>query len=488
MAMSIELVKDFIETNKDKYLRLADDIWQYAELGYHEEKSAAAHIEFLEAAGFDVREGVAGIPTAFVAEAGSGGPVIAILGEFDALSGLSQESLATQSCPSSEIGNGNGHGCGHHLLGTSAHLAAVAIKEALQRDGIEGTVRFYGCPAEEGGWGKTYMTRAGLFDDVDAAITWHPGVYNATMNFESLSVKQAYFRFKGIAAHAGATPHLGRSALDALELMNIGTNFLREHMISDARVHYAITDAGGVAPNVVQPSAAALYMIRAPHNRDAQALYERVCNIARGAALMAECELEIEVHSACSNLLRNNTLNELMQAKLEQFGAPSYERKEREFAESMHRTTRPEETEMAGRMLQAVWREPKALFDGIDPLDSDRPKQMHGSTDVGDVSWVTPTVQCMTACFAFGTSPHSWQWVAQGKSTIAHKGMVLAAKAMAATALELFTNPLLLSAARTELVELLARDPYVCPIPAEVNPPLPKLSPGLQDRGVGVSV
>ncbi|SFU08834.1 aminobenzoyl-glutamate utilization protein B [Paraburkholderia aspalathi] len=455
--MSIELVQDFIESSKDKYIQLSDDIWQYAELGYTEQKSAAAHIAFLKSAGSTVREGVAGIPTAFVAQAGSGGPVIGILGEFDALSGLSQESLALRSCPSSESdnGNGNGHGCGHHLLGTSAHLAAVAVKNALERNGIEGTVRFYGCPAEEGGWGKTFMTRAGLFDDVSAAITWHPGVANTIMNMESLAVKQAYFRFKGVAAHAGASPHLGRSALDALELMNIGTNFLREHMIPDARVHYAITDAGGVAPNVVQPNAAALYMIRAPRNRDASELYERICNIARGAALMTDCELEIEVHSACSNLLRNTTLNELMQAKLKEFGAPDYDSDELQFAESMHRTTRPEEIEMAGRMLQAAWRQPKALFDGVDALHNDRPSKMHGSTDVGDVSWVTPTVQCMTACFAFGTSPHSWQWVSQGKSAIAHKGMVLAA-------------------ARTELAERLAVEPYVCPIPEGVQQPLPK--------------
>jgi aminobenzoyl-glutamate utilization protein B len=472
--VSIELVQDFIESSKDKYIQLSDEIWQYAELGYTEQKSAAAHIAFLKSAGFTVREGVAGIPTAFVAEAGSGGPVIGILGEFDALSGLSQESLALSCCPSNEIVNGNGHGCGHHLLGTSAHLAAVAVKNALERNGMEGTVRFYGCPAEEGGWGKTFMTRAGLFDDVCAAITWHPGVANTIMNVESLAVKQAYFRFKGVAAHAGASPHLGRSALDALELMNIGTNFLREHMIPDARVHYAITDAGGVAPNVVQPKAAALYMIRAPRNRDAQELYERVCNIARGAALMTDCELEIEVHSACSNLLRNTTLNELMQAKLKQFGAPQYDNDELQFAESIHRTTRPDEIEMSGRMLAAAWRQPKALFDGVDALNNDRPSKMGGSTDVGDVSWVTPTVQCMTACFAFGTSPHSWQWVAQGKSAIAHKGMVLAAKTMAATALELYTNPLLLAAARTELAERLAVEPYVCPIPEGVQPPLPK--------------
>ena len=462
----------FVDEHGQRYAKLSDEIWRYAELGYQERDSARLHIDYLKEAGFAVREGVAGIPTAFVAEAGEGGPVIGILGEFDALSGLSQESLALSCQPSSEIANGNGHGCGHHLLGTSAHLAAVAVKKMLDDAGLQGRVRFYGCPAEEGGWGKTYMARAGLFDDLGAALTWHPGVFNGIMNLESLAVVQAYFRFTGISAHAGASPHLGRSALDALELMNVGTNFLREHMIPDARVHYAITDAGGVAPKVVQPRAEALYMIRAPRNADASEVYARVCDIARGAALMTGCELQIQMHSACSNIMLNDVLNRAMHAQLAHFGAPSYEQAELGFAASMHGTTRPEEIEMAGRMLQNAWKDPKPLYDGVEALDSARPMRMHASTDVGDVSWVTPTAQCMTACFAFGTSPHSWQWVAQGKSSIAHKGMLLAAKTMAGTAMELFQNPALLAAARQELDQRLGGKPYVCPIPADVMPPL----------------
>lgn len=474
--MSTKFVDDFIEAHRENYFALSDAIWKSAELGYQELESARAHIDYLKSAGFAVREGVAGIPTAFVAEAGQGGPIIGILGEFDALSGLSQQSMALSCQPSSEISNGNGHGCGHHLLGTSAHYAAVAVKDYLAQRGLPGTVRFYGCPAEEGGWGKTYMARAGLFNDLDAALTWHPGVFNGVMNYEALAVKQAYFRFTGISAHAGASPHLGRSALDALELMNVGVNFLREHMLPDARVHYAITDAGGVAPNVVQPKAEALYMIRAPHNKDVSELYERVCAIAQGAALMTGCQMEVEIHSACSNIVLNTVLNELMHGKLSELGVPRYEDDELGFAASIHGTVRPEEIEMAGRMLQAAWRNPKPLFEGVEPLDSKRPVRIHGSTDVGDVSWVTPTAQCMTACFAFGTSPHSWQWVSQGKSPIAHKGMLLAAKTIAATALELFAKPELLAAAKSELAERLGGKSYECPIPEGVNPPLSELA------------
>jgi len=471
-SVSTRFVDEFIENHRDHYIKLSDSIWNQAELGYQEWQSSAAHIAYLKEAGFTLQEGVAGIPTAFVAEAGNGGPVIGILGEFDALSGLSQQSMATSCQPSSEIANGNGHGCGHHLLGTSAHYAAVAVHQYLKAHGLRGTVRFYGCPAEEGGYGKTYMARAGLFDDLDAALTWHPGVFNGVMNIEALAVKQAYFRFKGVSAHAGASPHLGRSALDALELMNVGVNFLREHMLPDARVHYAITDAGGVAPNVVQPRAEALYMVRAPHNHQVQELYERVCAIADGAALMTGCQVEVEVHSACSNIVLNTVLNKLMHEKLSELGAPRYEANELDFAASIHETLRKDEVEMAGRMLTVAWRNPKPLFDGVEPLDSTRPQRMHGSTDVGDVSWVTPTAQCMTACFAFGSSPHSWQWVSQGKSPIAHKGMLLAAKTIAATALELFARPELLTLAREELVERIDGKSYECPIPSEVQPPV----------------
>lgn len=463
---------DFIDAKAKDYIALSDRIWEFAELGYQEIQSSQAHIDYLERAGFKVTKGVAGIPTAFVAEAGEGGPVIGILGEFDALSGLSQESQLLECRISSEITNGNGHGCGHHLLGTSAHFAAAAVKDYLEREGMPGRVRFFGCPAEEGGYGKTFMVKAGLFDDVDAALTWHPGVVNAIMNMNALAVKQVYFRFTGISAHAGGSPHLGRSALDALELMNVGVNFLREHMLPDARVHYAITNAGGTAPNVVQANAEALYMIRAPRNRDVNELYERVEAIAKGAAMMTGCTVDMRFDSACSNIVLNTPLNHLMHKNLARLGTPAYNDSDLAFAGAMQKTTRREEVEMAGRMFRAAWRDPKPMFDSVQRYDPAEAITLHGSTDVGDVSWVTPTVQCMTACFAFGTSPHSWQWVSQGKSSIAHKGMTLAAKTIAATAIDLFNDPALIAAAKADLAERLHGDAYESPIPDGATAPI----------------
>jgi aminobenzoyl-glutamate utilization protein B len=472
--MDIKTIERLVADHADDYIELADEIWTYAELGYQERNSAKAHIDKLEKVGFSVRTGVAGIPTAFIAEAGSGSPVIGILGEFDALSGLSQESLALSCEPSTEIVNGNGHGCGHHLLGAGAHLAALTVKMLLEARKMPGTVRFYGCPAEEGGWGKSFMARAGVFDDLDAALTWHPWMSTTVWNMEALAVKQVYFHFTGISAHAGHSPHLGRSALDAMELMNIGTNYLREHIIPEARVHYAVTNSGGVAPNVVQPKAEVLYMIRAPRNQDVNDIYGRVCDIARGAALMSGCDVQVRVHSACSNLMLNNTLNTLMQANLEQFGAPTYDDDELRFAASMHSTVRAEEIEMANRMQKSAWTEPKALFDAVAPLEiKEKPDRLYGSTDVGDVAFVTPTAQCFTTCYAFGTSPHSWQWVAQGKSSIAHKGMLLAARTITATAMDLFDDPGLIEKARAELDQRLGGKPYICPIPEDVDPPIP---------------
>jgi aminobenzoyl-glutamate utilization protein B len=474
--VQFQAIDELIEFHSDHYAAISDEIWRFAELGYQERNSARIHIENLKQAGFTVREGVAGIPTAFVAEAGSGGPIIGILGEFDALSGLSQSSMALTCTTSTEISNGNGHGCGHHLLGTGAHLAAVTVKRMLEEQGLRGTIRFYGCPAEEGGWGKSFMARAGLFDDLDAALTWHPWTTNLMWNVETLAVKQVYFQFSGIAAHAGNSPHLGRSALDAVELTNVGANYLREHIIPAARLHYAVTNSGGVAPNVVQPKAEVLYMIRAPRNSDVDDVYERVCNVARGAALMTSCELTIKVHSACSNLVFNDVLNQLMQKNLERFGKPQYNADEFGFAESMYGTVRAEEIEMAGRMLQSAIKNPKPLFDGVIPLATGPRGQLHGSTDVGDVSWITPTAQCFTACFTFGTSPHSWQWVAQGKSSIAHKGMLIAAKTIAATALDLFTDRDLLEQAKAELDRQRGGNPYLCPIPEGVDPPISALA------------
>ena len=466
----IENLSAFVEENGAMYTALADRIWDIAELGYQEYKSAALHLDALKQAGFRISEGVAGIPTAFVAEAGEGGPVIAILGEYDALPGLSQESGAYVCRPSPDGENGNGHGCGHHLLGTASHLAAVAVKDALQRAGVPGRVRYYGCPAEEGGAGKTFMARAGLFDDVDAAVTWHPAPTTSVFSRRFIANVQAYFRFTGKASHAAATPHLGRSALDAVELTNVGVNYLREHMLPDARVHYAVTNSGGSLPNVVQANAEVLYLVRAPRNEEATALYERVCDVARGAALMTGCKLEIVFDKAVSNLVLNRTLSHVMHRQLLALGGPAFDSDDVEYARLMQQHAIPEEEiESAGRSLGQATRFPKPLFDGVLPYDPNSEPNLPASSDVGDVSWVTPTVQCFTTCYAFGTAGHSWQWVSQGKSSIAHKGMLLAAKAMAGTAMELFNSPDVLAQARQELTGRLGGKPYICPIPDHIQ-------------------
>lgn len=460
----------FIEENREVFTAISDTIWNFAELGYEEVRSAALHIQYLEKAGFRVKKGVADIPTAFVAEAGSGGPVIAILGEYDALSSLSQESGAFTCRPSNENDNGNGHGCGHHLLGTAAHLAAAAVKDALDRSGLPGTIRFYGCPAEEGGSGKAFMARAGLFDDVDAALSWHPAPVTSVWMQGSLANVQVSFRFTGKASHAAASPHLGRSALDAVELTNVGVNYLREHMLPEARVHYAVTDTGGRSPNVVQANAEVVYLVRATTGDEVQELYERVCNVARGAALMTGCKLEIDFSKGCSNLVLNTTLNKVIHRHLVEQSGPSFDAADYEFATQMQeRALLAEDIESMGRTFGQAMRKPRALFEGVAPFDSSRDYPASGSTDVGDVSWVTPTAQCLTACYAFGTPAHSWQWVAQGKSSIAHKGMLLAARTLAATAIELLQSPDLLTEARAEFNERLNGKKYVCPIPDSVS-------------------
>ncbi|WP_321949145.1 M20 family metallopeptidase [Paraburkholderia sp. J10-1] len=475
------LATAFIDEHAPRYTALADAIWQLAEVRYEETVSAALHIDALEAAGFRVTRGVAGIPTAFVAEytndsqgaaTADNAPVVAILGEYDALSGLSQEAGALACHPASDIANGNGHGCGHHLLGTAAHLAAVAAAAELKATGRPGTVRFYGCPAEEGGSGKTFMARAGCFDDVDAALSWHPATHTGVFAASSLANIQAYFRFHGRASHAAASPHLGRSALDAVELMNVGVNYLREHMLPEARVHYAVTNTGGLSPNVVQANAEVLYLVRAPRNDQARDLYARVCDVARGAALMTGCRLEIVFDKACSNLLQNTILNRVVDRHLHAFGAPAWSEPETAFARALQQETlSAEDIDSAARSLTHAWREPQPLFDRIDPYEPGNEKPLYGSTDVGDVSWVTPTAQCFVSCFAFGTPFHSWQLVAQGKTSLAHKGMLLAAKTLAAAALDLLAHPRLAAEAKAELIERRRGKPYECPIPADV--PLP---------------
>ena len=463
-----------IDKEAPLFRNLSDAIWDNPETCYLEKKSAALQIQALRELGFTVEENLAGIPTAFSGRFGSGKPVIGLLGEFDALSGLSQKADVAVQEPITP--GAPGHGCGHNLLGTAAIAAAAAVKSYLEA-GHPGTVIYYGCPAEEGGSGKAFMARDGVFDELDCALTWHPGDTNVTPICSSLANCQISYHFKGIAAHAAGAPHLGRSALDAVELMNVGVQFLREHIIPEARVHYAITNSGGYSPNVVQPTADVLYLIRAPKTPQVQEIYERVNNIARGAALMTDTQVEITFIKACSNIVPNTVLSELMQKNMEELGAPSYTEPEVEAAYAIAATYADRAESPEGILRNLSPADAKAtraklngpIYDCVIPL-AQRETVMPGSSDVGDVSWVCPTAQISAVTQAAGTPGHSWQLVAQGKSSIAHKGMLFAAKVMAASAIDLLEDPAAVQQARDELADRLDHKPFVSPIPKDVIP------------------
>ncbi len=464
-----------IESMKPHFTTLSDSIWDFAELKFEEKQSAGVLANALEENGFVVRRGVAGMDTAFIGEFGHGKPVIAFLGEFDALAGMSQMAGVAEAKPLEP--DATGHGCGHNLLGVGSLMAAIALARHMKANNLPGTVRYYGCPGEEGGSGKTFMVRAGLFDDVDAALTWHPAPFNGVRSTNNLAVLEYFYRFKGVASHASNAAHLGRSALDAVELMNVGVNFLREHMPQDCRVHYAITDAGGKAANVVQAKAEVLYLIRAPEMRQALDLAARVDKVARGAAMMTETEVEIVFDTASTNLLPNITLETAMHENMVALGPIAFDEADQAFAKVIQDTFTEEAIKSSIRLYQIkgdVFSNGK--IDGSTPLHlglRDFEGQSHfraGSTDVGDVSWVTPTAQCWTPAWAIGTNPHTWQVVAQGKSPAAHKAMAHAAKTLASTGLSLMTSPELLESVKKEWLEKTEGSDYVCPIPADVMP------------------
>ncbi len=457
-----------VEAKQDAFIGLSDRIWGMPELNYQEHRSAAEHVAALQAEGFRVTTGLAGIPTAVMGEAGEGGPVIAILGEFDALPELSQEAGVAEHRPLP--GNGPGHACGHNLLGSGAMLAATAVKDWLAAQGIPGRVRYYGCPAEEGGAAKTFMVRDGVFADVDAAISWHPAAFSGVNVADSLAILLVDFSFTGRASHAAAAPHLGRSALDAVELMNVGVNYMREHMPSDARIHYAHLDSGGIAPNVVQAKAKVRYLVRAAELPALWSLVERVKKVAEGAALMTETTVTSAVVSAMSNLLANSPLERAMFRNFERLGPPEFDDADRAFASQIQATVTQDDIVSAFRRV-GVPVTTAPLCDQIIPLEA-RGAKMVGSTDVGDVSWAVPTVQARGATYAVGTPGHSWQLTAQGKTPAAHKGMVHVAKVMAATAADILSDPALLAQAKQDHTERLSRTPYVCPLPEGLAPSL----------------
>ncbi|MDE3081042.1 MAG: amidohydrolase [Paracoccaceae bacterium] len=458
---------DLVEGRREAYRALANRVYDTPEILYTEYASADAHEEQLRAEGARVSRGVAGIPTAVVGEWGEGGPVIAILGEYDALPELGQEPGVAEPRPT----GGPGHGCGHNLLGSAAMMAAAALADWLKESGLPGTVRYYGCPAEEGGAAKTFMVREGLFDDVAAAITWHPASMNGVDAPISLANTRIDYTFHGRAAHAAGAPELGRSALDAVELMNIGVNYMREHMPDDARIHYAYLDAGGTAPNVVQAKATVRQLIRARDLAGLRDLIARVDKIAEGATLMTETRVERRIVSGVSNLMGNRAMEQAMQAAFDRLGAPVFDTEDRDFAEAIRKTLTRDHIAASFRRMGMAPDYGKPLADFVAPLE--RPHTGgEGSTDVGDVSWAVPTVQARVATCAIGTPFHTWQLTAQGKSPMAHKGMEHAAKVMATTARTLFEQPEVLAAARAEHAAKMTETPYLCPMPDEVRPPI----------------
>ncbi|WP_394234806.1 M20 family metallopeptidase [Niallia oryzisoli] len=464
-------ISDYIEKRRETFIQLSDKIWETPEIHFEEYQSSEYLYRALEGEGFQVERNIAGLQTGFMASFGSGKPVVAILGEFDALPGLSQKKGLTENDPIST--GGHGHGCGHNLLGTGAFAAAVAVKEYMEQTGLKGTVRYYGCPAEENGSGKAYMARAGLFDDVDFSLSWHPETKPVIMNYSTLANYAVRFIFNGKSAHAAAAPHLGRSALDAVELMNIGVNYLREHMIPEARVHYAITDTGGNSPNVVQAHAVVAYLIRAPKKKQVIELYNRVHDIAKGAAMMTGTKVEVSFEGAASDLIPNTTLAETMHKNLTVIGVPTYDEFDQKYAKEIRESLSPEDREAAllgfDKNTAETLRE-KHIADVIPPF-SKKEIMLSGSTDVGDVSWIVPTMQCMTACWALGTPFHTWQVVSQGAMPIGHKGMLQAGKVIACTAIEVMENPEILDQAKKEHQKRLEGEAYFSLIPEGQEPP-----------------
>jgi aminobenzoyl-glutamate utilization protein B len=462
----------YLDEQDEQLSYLARQIWDHPEIALEERFACTLLADQLAEAGFSVERGVGQLSTAFVAEWGSGTPIIGILGEYDALPGLSQQMAADRS----PIQNGGpGHGCGHNLFGVACLGAALALKTAMQTQQIAGTIRYYGCPAEETLVGKTFMARAGVFDDLDAALAWHPGDINAVWAGSSLAMNSFKVNFHGLSSHAAADPHNGRSALDGAQLMDVGVNYLREHIIPEARIHSVIT-SGGQAPNVVPAYAQIWYFVRAPRRDQVDAIYARVLDIAKGAALMSGTTYDIDFVTGCYELLPNLALSRLVLEKLQAIGDLSFTAEEQAFARKLQGTFAPGTLAHAFALTQRlVSREldptliETSLWQQILP-HIETPIVLPGSTEVGDVSQITPTAQLTTCCWPLGTPGHSWQIVASSGSSIGSKGMLLAAKALALTGLDLLTRPDLLAAARAEFARKQNGRPYASPLPEGAVP------------------
>jgi len=463
---------DWISANEKMIKESSDEVWKLAELGLVEEKSSKYLAKILEEHGFAIEMGVADMPTAFVATYGKGDPTIGFMGEYDALPGLSQKPVPYQD-PIKE--RAPGHGCGHNIHGVTGVMGAIATKTAMEKHGLDGTLKFFGTPAEETYSGKVFMVRAGCFDGVDAVFSHHPGHFNVAGLGSTLSMNSVKFHFYGKTAHAAATPYVGRSALDGVELMNMGVNFMREHVVQEARVHYVIEE-GGMQPNVVPDYARTWYYIRAPEREQVAQIYDWVLKIAEGAALMSQTKLKVEFIEGLSNELPSKSLSELVIANMREIGAPEYTNEEMKFAKEMAKTvTKEAKSEQLRASKRPGWEQ--LVEDDVhidreihDPWD--KGIVWPGSTDTGDVSWVAPTMEFSTATATLEAAGHDWQWTACCGMSIGHKSLIFATKVMAGSAVELITKPDLLKKVKDEHAEKMAGRKYVCPIPEDVKPPL----------------
>ena len=471
-----QIIRDAVREKAQIITGLNRAVWEYAELGYQETKSAAAIIKALEDDGFTVTKELAGIPTAFKAVWGSGSPVVGILGEYDALPGLSQKAGTAEPVP--DEGHTTGHGCGHCALGAGAAGAAMAAKAYLEQSGKTGTLVFFGCPAEEQGFGKGFMAKARCFDGVDMMFTWHPADQNVPMGTRMVANYKVRFDFTGISAHAGAAPEKGRSALDACELMNVGVNYMREHVISDARIHYAYLDNGGEAPNVVQDHAVIRYEVRSPWVSQVKDLFERVKNVARGASIMTDTTVDCELAMAFTEYIPNNALAAVADECMREVGAPKWDEDDYAMAREFLNTYPPVTMETIKSQIIEVFGEDRLeeilerpLDSEIHPFNPHKIKLTAGSTDVGDVGYAAPTLNINIATACIGNVGHSWQMVAQTCSPLAHKGLLTAAKVMALACVRTMDRPDVIEAAKKEVTKRNGGH-YTCPLPDSVMPPL----------------
>ncbi|GHV39036.1 peptidase M20 [Synergistales bacterium] len=475
----LEQIEKIIEKKQALLLDVSHKIWGFAELPYAETRSCALLCETLRKEGFTVEEGVAEMPTSFTGTFinGAGKPVMGFLGEFDALDILSQEAGNPVRCPVKE--GFPGHGCGHNALGAGSLGAAIALKEYLMANGKPGTVVYYGCAAEEGAGAKQFMARAGLFDSVDFIYTWHPANHSGVDGKGSNAIMGANFEFTGVTSHAGGSPHLGRSALDAAELMSVGVNYLREHTIDKARIHYAYADAGGVSPNVVQDRTLVKYEVRSPKIAQVKELFGRVVDVARGAALMSGTVMKYEITFAFSDYIPNDALAKVAGECMKEVGAPKWDDEDYALAkafldtynEETLRGIREQAAELYGsdRVDEVL---AKPLDDAVQPYDpSDAKIVSGGSTDVGDVTYAAPTLNLRVATACIGNVGHTWQTTAQAGSRLADKGLLTAAKVLALSAIRTMDRPDVIARAK-ELVLRQNGGKYVCPLPDTLHPPV----------------